>query len=144
MMASLGAKMPRMKKTGTTIVGLVFKVSAHSRAFAFFPAEPACDEGLRVVFVLLLQDGIVLGADTRATEGDIVRVLGFGLGACGVLWWFVVVFHLCLLSLSIFSVLSLPLFGASPCLLRADCGQELPKDSLHGSQHLVLWRGHGV
>eukprot|EP01115_Flamella_aegyptia_P008973 TRINITY_DN3768_c0_g1_i1.p1 TRINITY_DN3768_c0_g1~~TRINITY_DN3768_c0_g1_i1.p1 ORF type:complete len:292 (-),score=52.28 TRINITY_DN3768_c0_g1_i1:29-904(-) len=38
----VGMKMPKMKKTGTTIVGLIFK------------------------------DGVVLGADTRATEGSIV------------------------------------------------------------------------
>jgi len=41
-LASKGAQMPKMKKTGTTIVGLVYK------------------------------DGVVLGADTRATEGSIV------------------------------------------------------------------------
>jgi 20S proteasome subunit beta 2 len=39
---SQGAKMPKFRKTGTTIVGLVFK------------------------------DGVILGADTRATEGEIV------------------------------------------------------------------------
>ncbi|XP_063712334.1 proteasome subunit beta type-7-like [Symsagittifera roscoffensis] len=37
-----GVKLPKAKKTGTTIIGVVFK------------------------------DGVVLGADTRATEGDIV------------------------------------------------------------------------
>lgn len=37
-----GFKPPKVIKTGTTIVGIVFK------------------------------DGVVLGADTRATEGDIV------------------------------------------------------------------------
>ena len=31
MMASMGAKMPRMKKTGTTIVGLTFKVPCRRR-----------------------------------------------------------------------------------------------------------------
>jgi 20S proteasome subunit beta 2 len=39
---SQGTKMPKFRKTGTTIVGLVFK------------------------------DGVILGADTRATEGEIV------------------------------------------------------------------------
>jgi 20S proteasome subunit beta 2 len=39
---SQGATMPKFRKTGTTIVGLVFK------------------------------DGVILGADTRATEGEIV------------------------------------------------------------------------
>ena len=38
----LGGKLPKFTKTGTTIVGLVYK------------------------------DGVVLGADTRATEGDTV------------------------------------------------------------------------
>ncbi|KAG8067391.1 hypothetical protein GUJ93_ZPchr0005g14777 [Zizania palustris] len=42
MLAEKGLKMPGFRKTGTTIVGLVF------------------------------QDGVVLGADTRATEGPIV------------------------------------------------------------------------
>jgi len=42
MLAKAGVKMPKMKKTGTTIAGVVFK------------------------------DGVVLGADTRATEGPIV------------------------------------------------------------------------
>lgn len=41
-LSAKGAQMPRAKKTGTTIVGLVYK------------------------------DGVVLGADTRATEGPIV------------------------------------------------------------------------
>jgi hypothetical protein len=39
---SQGTKMPKFRKTGTTIVGLIFK------------------------------DGVILGADTRATEGEIV------------------------------------------------------------------------
>lgn len=42
MLQQLGLKMPGALKTGTTIVGIVFK------------------------------DGIILGADTRATEGPIV------------------------------------------------------------------------
>lgn len=42
MLAASGAKMPRATSTGTTIVGLIYK------------------------------DGLVLGADTRATEGPIV------------------------------------------------------------------------
>ena len=41
-LAGKGAKIPRAKKTGTTIVGVVYA------------------------------DGVVLGADTRATEGDTV------------------------------------------------------------------------
>lgn len=43
MMMGAGAKPPRMMKTGTTIVGVVYA------------------------------DGVVLGADTRATEGTVVR-----------------------------------------------------------------------
>eukprot|EP00246_Nothoceros_aenigmaticus_P007175 TRINITY_DN20837_c0_g1_i1.p1 TRINITY_DN20837_c0_g1~~TRINITY_DN20837_c0_g1_i1.p1 ORF type:complete len:273 (-),score=29.53 TRINITY_DN20837_c0_g1_i1:150-968(-) len=42
MLESQGVKMPKFRKTGTTIVGVVYK------------------------------DGVVLGADTRATEGEIV------------------------------------------------------------------------
>ena len=56
MLGQKGLKVPKAIKTGTTIVGLVFKV------FPLF------------IFVCLncFQDGIVLGADTRATEGPIV------------------------------------------------------------------------
>ncbi|XP_024378142.1 proteasome subunit beta type-7-B isoform X2 [Physcomitrium patens] len=42
MLQQQGAKLPKFRKTGTTIVGLIFK------------------------------DGVILGADTRATEGEIV------------------------------------------------------------------------
>ena len=54
MLEKLGVRPPKTLKTGTTIAGLVFKVK------------------FLVGFRLSSQDGIVLGADTRSTEGPIV------------------------------------------------------------------------
>ena len=94
----------------------------------------------------------MLGADTRATEGDIVRgrerrrVLGccrhtYTISRCGyrvhvydVLFcrgWLTAVACVC---------------GVRWCgrAYGADRGQELPKDPLHGAQHLVLRCRHGV
>ncbi len=52
MLENMGFPSPKAMKTGTTIVGLTFKV--------------------RPLTLLISQNGIVLGADTRATEGPIV------------------------------------------------------------------------
>lgn len=54
--------MPIAKKTGTTIVGVVFNVCAQDISFAF----------LNFVDKIHVQGGVCLGADTRATEGPIV------------------------------------------------------------------------
>lgn len=60
-----GAKAPKSKKTGTTICGAVFKVN-FSFILIFIINEYS--------FPILSKkkDGVVLGADTRATEGPIV------------------------------------------------------------------------
>ncbi|RUP51859.1 hypothetical protein BC936DRAFT_145101 [Jimgerdemannia flammicorona] len=85
---SKGIRPPKATSTGTTIVGIIFKVR---------PAESlsgrVCDFSFVIFFALsalavvvnhtlsplgtaanfaALQDGVVLGADTRSTEGDTV------------------------------------------------------------------------
>lgn len=107
------ASAPRMKKTGTTIVGVTFKVR-FARARSSVPAHSPS---------VCVQGGVVLGADTRATNGDVVSL------------YFEYLYQSAWIACS---------FGRA----RADCGQELSKDSLHGSKHLVLWcwncRRHGA
>ena len=56
---------PKAKKTGTTICGVVYEVRFSSFCYR-------CCFILIVSYCLVPQGGIVLGADTRATEGDIV------------------------------------------------------------------------
>lgn len=51
MLERTGLKTPKSRKTGTTIAGIVFKVTFSTVVFFSHP-----------------QDGVVLGADTRATE----------------------------------------------------------------------------
>lgn len=53
---------PRCVKTGTTIAGCIFKVVFDSLSLVEFLAS------LRIV-----QNGVILGADTRATAGTIVE-----------------------------------------------------------------------
>lgn len=70
-----GMKAPTPMKTGTTIVGLVFKVRRfHCLMLSFSVSEfhSAASSHLRLVVISMHQDGVVLGADTRATEGSIV------------------------------------------------------------------------
>ena len=55
-MSSLGLKAPIARKTGTTIVGLVYKVLCAIESYEAY----------------ILKDGIVLGADTRSTTGPTV------------------------------------------------------------------------
>lgn len=70
-------RLPKAKKTGTTICGVVYKVRrldlllfCHARICAL---RATCDiQRVLSVISLLLQDGVVLGADTRATEGTTV------------------------------------------------------------------------
>ena len=76
MLAGKGVKMPTARKTGTTIVGVIYNVRplppSHLRDCSCprvptpptRPAITCCD--------LARQGGVVLGADTRATEGDTV------------------------------------------------------------------------
>lgn len=64
-----GRRLPAARKTGTTIAGVVFKVSGRVRRGGGAGAGGR-GAGLRPRCVS--QDGVVLGADTRATEGMVV------------------------------------------------------------------------
>ena len=65
-------KAPTPMKTGTTIVGLVFKVRRFHIVFLPPQANQFICFAWRLLCVSRSQDGVVLGADTRATEGSIV------------------------------------------------------------------------
>jgi 20S proteasome subunit beta 2 len=60
MLSSLGLKAPTATKTGTTIAGIVFK------------ARQFCGRSAASLLMGSRQDGVVLGADTRSTNGDTV------------------------------------------------------------------------
>ena len=62
--SNFGGKLPRFKKTGTTIAGVVFNVRSLDSSEVAFLCDSSCPQG-----------GVVLGADTRATEGPIVSVV---------------------------------------------------------------------
>jgi 20S proteasome subunit beta 2 len=65
-----GYKPPSTKKTGTTIAGVMFKVrSGHFSQSNELSRSISSPGSLVIVY---MKDGIVLGADTRATEGPIV------------------------------------------------------------------------
>ena len=57
-LARSGVKMPTPVKTGTTIAGLVFKVTPHCTVWTLISSS----------MHPFSQDGVILGADTRATE----------------------------------------------------------------------------
>ncbi|KAF8378193.1 hypothetical protein HHK36_029530 [Tetracentron sinense] len=61
MLFKKGVQPPSFRKTGTTIVGLVFQ----RLLFLFNQLHSSFS-------IFYLQDGVILGADTRATEGPIV------------------------------------------------------------------------
>lgn len=63
-MAGKGLHVPKAIKTGTTIVGCRYKVHYMEMDWISLP--------LLIIATFIHQDGIVLGADTRATEGPIV------------------------------------------------------------------------
>eukprot|EP00967_Tisochrysis_lutea_P082080 scaffold113596_cov41-Tisochrysis_lutea.AAC.2 len=74
-----GVSAPRVKKTGTTIVGVIYKVRAECNMRALH--EQRCStqrscfaSSLRAhpAPCMSVKDGVVLGADTRATEGETV------------------------------------------------------------------------
>lgn len=64
-MKKAGLKVPTATKTGTTIVGIVFKVwlKYYYNLLIFW---------VLLYFDIFQQDGVVLGADTRATNDTIV------------------------------------------------------------------------
>ena len=70
LVAAASARVPRAKKTGTTICGLIYKVRGVSR-------QQGGGVQARGTHASALstrtQDGVVLGADTRATEDTTVR-----------------------------------------------------------------------
>lgn len=119
MLAGSGKKPPKAMKTGTTICGVVFDVrgqwqQAPARRWRWAgvagetPAQPPPLHGAP----RSSQGGVVLGADTRATEGTVVRA-GARRGVLG----------------------SAERHGA-----HAGGGQELREDPLPGAQHLLLRR----
>ena len=55
--------MPKPVKTGTTIAGIIFKVNKNQCLTNIY-----CKLKLNSI----IKDGVILGADTRATNGDIV------------------------------------------------------------------------
>lgn len=55
--------MPKATKTGTTIAGIIFKVTNKK-------ILSNCD--FKTDFFFELKDGVILGADTRATSGSVV------------------------------------------------------------------------
>ena len=63
-MEKKGFKGPTPLKTGTTICGAICKVC--------FPYNETSYWYSTYIFQFLSQDGVILGADTRATEGSIV------------------------------------------------------------------------
>lgn len=63
LLESQGMITPKAKKTGTTIAGAIFKVIFLCFFFALFH---------KYLYFKKKKDGIVLGADTRATSGSIV------------------------------------------------------------------------
>jgi hypothetical protein len=65
-----GKKMPTAKKTGTTIVGVVFKVC--STRLHSMHVGVTCLVCTIIDVVHCIKGGVCLGADTRATEGPIV------------------------------------------------------------------------
>lgn len=64
MLEDKGYKIPGVTKTGTTICGCLFKVRANKRTTNPPP--------IPIESMISQKDGLVLGADTRATEGPIV------------------------------------------------------------------------
>lgn len=66
-----GAQKIKAMKTGTTIVGVVYKVRASEDPSVWLVI------GVRMAdsWSCVAQDGVVLGADTRSTGGSIVRLL---------------------------------------------------------------------
>lgn len=68
MLEAKGASLPKAWKTGTTIAGIIFKVCPVG---ALSLREEGEQAGLSVSFYHM-QDGVVLGADTRSTSGSTV------------------------------------------------------------------------
>lgn len=69
--SELGYKAPNARKTGTTIAGMVYKVRNYSvftrdhKGVIYFSSNLS-------VSCLVPQDGVILGADTRATDDMVV------------------------------------------------------------------------
>lgn len=68
--SKFGFNAPAARKTGTTICGVVYKV--RKRALCVFQKRYDLSHLHQRISLSLSQDGIVLGADTRATEGMVV------------------------------------------------------------------------
>ena len=65
-LAGLGLKAPTATKTGTTIAGIVFKARRARQLLVLARGARRAEAPGRA------QDGVVLGADTRSTNGDTV------------------------------------------------------------------------
>lgn len=76
MLAKDGVQLPPFRKTGTTIVGLIFQVQLiWAPLIAIFLPKYSFGLFTRNCLKFIIrfsQDGVILGADTRATEGPIV------------------------------------------------------------------------
>uniref|UniRef100_A0A2K6UCH6 proteasome endopeptidase complex n=1 Tax=Saimiri boliviensis boliviensis TaxID=39432 RepID=A0A2K6UCH6_SAIBB len=66
-----GLKVPHARKTGTTIAGLVFQVS-RGEVLGSWRGVGSIEQALRMRFPPSPQDGVILGADTRATNDSVV------------------------------------------------------------------------